>query len=133
MTERKFTDEDLIKALGCCTSAECDKCKWEPRGDCYRGSVECNDDLMRSALDLINRQRAEIDKLCAAICEISEAMKDIVIIELDGQPIPRRNTSRHDVYKACDKIQSILWRYKCKYIDFQLAQLRAQREDNPAR
>lgn len=63
MTERKFTDEDVIKALECCTSAECDKCKWEPRGDCYRGSVECNDDLMRYALDLVNRQRAEIERL----------------------------------------------------------------------
>lgn len=63
MTERKFTDEDLIKALECCTSAECNKCKWEPRKDCCRGSMECNDDLMREALDLITRQRAEIERL----------------------------------------------------------------------
>lgn len=94
--------------------------------------MECNNDLMSEALDLINRQRAEIDQLCAIIYEISEAMKGIVIIELDGQPIPRKNTSRHDVYKACDKIQSILWRHKCRYVDLQLAQLRVQLEDNPA-
>ena len=60
MTEHKFTDEEIIKALECCSSAECEKCKYVPQGDCYQGSLACNDDLMRSALDLINRQKAEV-------------------------------------------------------------------------
>ena len=60
MTEHKFTDEEIIKALECCSSAECEKCEYVPQGDCYQGSLACNDDLMRSALDLIKRQKAEI-------------------------------------------------------------------------
>lgn len=60
MTGRKFTDEQIIKALECCSSAECEKCEYEPHGDCYRGSFACNDDLMRTALDLIKRQKAEV-------------------------------------------------------------------------
>ena len=60
MTEHKFTDEEIIKALECCSSAECEKCEYEPHGDCYRGSLACNDDLMRTATDLINRQKAEV-------------------------------------------------------------------------
>ena len=74
MTERKITDEEVIKALECCASAECGKCKWEPRGDCYRGSMECNDDLMREALDLIKRQRAEIERLHSEVKEKTETI-----------------------------------------------------------
>lgn len=127
MTERKFTDEDIIKALECCANTpDCNNCPLIDEDSCTCKDINC-------VLDLINRQRAGIDQLCAIIYEISEAMKGIVIVEIDGQPIPRKNTSRHDVYKACDKIQSILWRLQCRYIDLQLAQLRAQREDNPGR
>lgn len=67
MTEHKFTDEEVIRALECCSSAECEKCKYVPQGDCYQGSLACNDDLMRSALDLINRQKAEIANLINAV------------------------------------------------------------------
>lgn len=52
--ERKFTDDEIVKALGVCNYyAECDKCPFD--GECRR--------LNPYALDLINRQKAEIERL----------------------------------------------------------------------
>lgn len=62
MTDKKFTDEEIIKALDLCTQ--------------QNGSIPCydcpcwNDDEQKcegidytAALDLINRQKAEIERL----------------------------------------------------------------------
>ena len=52
-----MTDKEIIKALECCLSqnGECDKCPQHSRN--------CVDDLLHQSLDLINRQKAEIEKL----------------------------------------------------------------------
>ena len=55
MTERKFTDEEVIKALECCINDNCDNCP-DTFGNCEHNA-------MRNALDLIKRQKAEIDIL----------------------------------------------------------------------
>ena len=60
--EQTMTDNDIIKALECCKdsyfSCECDCCPY------IRGArKDCNGDLMCDALDLINRQKAEIERL----------------------------------------------------------------------
>lgn len=58
-----MTDKDIIKALGLCTSEHLgceDGCPYIPR------DIEdefCSDALKKDALDLINRQQAEIDGL----------------------------------------------------------------------
>lgn len=60
MTDKNFTDEEIIKALQCCSEpcAECDECPL------YCIGVNCSSfELHRYALDLINRQKAEIEKL----------------------------------------------------------------------
>jgi superfamily II DNA or RNA helicase len=76
MTEHKFTDEKIIKALEICQKAKC-------RGDCedmgcpattkhgcrfylrtdedYDGVIQM--EMLKDALDLINRQKAEIEEL----------------------------------------------------------------------
>ena len=62
MTDHKFTDEEVIKALRCLLSTNdtyddcpyCDDC-----GDC----VDCVGKALHDALDLINRQKAEIERL----------------------------------------------------------------------
>lgn len=59
MTEHKFTDEEVIKALGSCGEIDrvaCDSCVFNKEEDCI---VE----LAKLALDLINRQKAEIERL----------------------------------------------------------------------
>lgn len=57
MTDKKFTDEEIIKALQCCrdSSIKCIECPLY--GKC--SSLE----LEGYALDIINRQKEEIEKL----------------------------------------------------------------------
>ena len=54
-----MTDEQIIKALECCVKTEfisdCAKCKMF--------AFDCKDILIENALDLINRQKAEIEEL----------------------------------------------------------------------
>lgn len=55
-------DNDIIKALECCVSdrmvcAECPAYNY--------GSEQCVDEMLQHALDLINRQKAEIERLKA--------------------------------------------------------------------
>lgn len=62
MTEHKFTDEEIVKALKCCndySSPNCSQCPYEDEGEAAN-YVACADVLMIDALDLINRQKAEI-------------------------------------------------------------------------
>jgi hypothetical protein len=58
---KKFTDEQIIKALECWMSItpnkKCDEC---PK---FNEDVECSVKLHRHALGLINRQKAEIERL----------------------------------------------------------------------
>ena len=55
----KFTDEQIIKALECCVKTEfisgCAKCEMF--------AFDCKDILIENALDLINRQKAEKERL----------------------------------------------------------------------
>lgn len=55
-----MTDKEIIKALECCQNEEC-VCKECPLH--YRRSADCVDYLTRNALNLINRQQAEIERL----------------------------------------------------------------------
>ena len=48
-TDKKFNDEEIIKALECCKNCCCKQCDEEPN--------------FQEAIDLINRQKAEIEKL----------------------------------------------------------------------
>ena len=55
-----MTDKEIIKALECCCSPKvnaCDDCPFHKR--CY----ENNEWLEKEAIDLINRQKAEIERL----------------------------------------------------------------------
>ena len=59
MTERKFTDEDVIRALEWCIQSEsCEYCE-------YRAGTDMDDacPIKADALNLINRQKAEIERL----------------------------------------------------------------------
>ena len=71
MTERKFTDEEVIKALELCftpkgTNDTCAKCPYHKFGKL------CKIERDRDALDLINRQRAEIEGLKEAYAVYEE-------------------------------------------------------------
>ena len=54
----EMTDNEIIKALEICILGDCSGC------DCRCGSVgDCRDTLNKHSLDLITRQRAEIERL----------------------------------------------------------------------
>lgn len=57
MTDHKFADDDVIKALECCTLGDCFPCAYRNIG------VGCRDKMNADALALILRQKAEIDDL----------------------------------------------------------------------
>ena len=50
-----MTDNEITKALECCINDDCDNCP-DTFGNCEHNA-------MRNALDLINRQKAEIERL----------------------------------------------------------------------
>lgn len=62
MTEHNYTDEEVIKALDHCRNGErgskCSKCEY---------ATGCKHWLIGLALDLINRQKAEISALTSAV------------------------------------------------------------------
>ena len=58
-----LTDTEIKKALECCILGDCQ--------GCYYGDTDqrhCKDDLMQSALDLINRQEQLIKRLTSGKC-----------------------------------------------------------------
>lgn len=57
MTEHKYTDEEVIKALECCSKSGMLNCRACP----YEASCNMGESKMQAhALDLINRQKAEV-------------------------------------------------------------------------
>ena len=74
MTEHKFTDEEVIKALERCILcnarkiASCDGCLLEK---CY---PNCDDELEIMCLALINRQKAEIEDLKETVADNTETL-----------------------------------------------------------
>ena len=60
-----LNDNEIIKALECCgkNPPMCSECGY--KGRCNR--IDCYDYLKRDALDLINRQKAKIDKMKAIV------------------------------------------------------------------
>lgn len=72
MTDKKFTDKEIIKALEYCNADrnECDKCVLKQKCESnpfYSPVAECS-------LDLINRQRAENEMLKKRISEQKHAL-----------------------------------------------------------
>lgn len=68
-----MTDTEIIKALECCRNQipMCDDCPVGSGGMCF-------DFLKDYAIGLINRQKAEIERLTDLINEIAEANEDLV-------------------------------------------------------
>ena len=68
---KKLTDNEIIKALKCCSDTTGSECS-----ECPLLNVECSAyDLYKLALDLIKRQKAEIERLEAQHREMCIGMK----------------------------------------------------------
>lgn len=70
-----MTDSEIVKALECCVCADgvssCGDC---PRLDASFGAntAQCTEGLIGDALDLINRQQAEIERLNKEVDRLSQ-------------------------------------------------------------
>lgn len=70
-----MTDNEIIKALECCLAKEnceaisCEKCPLEKQ-------YECRDIMFHQTLDLINRQKTEIERLAKELmkCKLEKEM-----------------------------------------------------------
>ena len=72
-----MTDNEIIKALECCTDIDLDSCEKCPiRIECYNNTI----DIKKAALDLINRQKAEIERLNKEVDRLSQC-----VLYHDGQ------------------------------------------------
>ena len=67
----RMTDNEIIKALECCSDTDCDNCPFEEQ--CRR-----NGSLSDIALDLINRQKAEIERLKDEVQKQKEKTNDVI-------------------------------------------------------
>ena len=67
MSDKKLTDKEIIKALECCIKDDCINCPMDINQKCLS--------IYHHALDLINRQKSEIDsakakiEICAEVIE----------------------------------------------------------------
>ena len=68
-----MTDNDIIKALECCPKdILCEQCP-------LNGKSNCMNKLYEYALDIVNRQQAEIERLNCVINKIKDLVKGLRI------------------------------------------------------
>ena len=68
MMNRNFTDEEIRKALVCCASYDCDGCPL------YSPTINCVIVLPEKALELVDRYRAEIERLNKEVDRLSQCV-----------------------------------------------------------
>lgn len=105
-----MTDNEIIKALGCCKNKRCVNCPYDDVADKF---AECSTKLVNDALDLINRKKSEIEmkniqigelvsfqRFCErkAIKEFADKLKHIVIY------IPQHRFTPAEVEYYIDKL-----------------------------
>ena len=80
MEEKKLTDKEIVKVLGCCIKEEHKDCmhcgEYVSQFDCMRNAIS-------NALDLIHRQKAEIERLTERK-EFWENMHDKVVNQFEN-------------------------------------------------
>ena len=86
MSERKYTDEEIIRALECCRDfGDCSLCPYE--NATFADELDCTQKLHTDALVLINRQKAEIERLshkCEDCAGCMQWICDCSIIETEA-------------------------------------------------
>ena len=70
MTNRIFTDEEIRKALVCCASYDCTACPL------YSPTINCVIVLPEKALELVDRYRAENEKLKKTNEKLTEMLEE---------------------------------------------------------
>ena len=75
MTDKKFTDEEIKSSLEViATTRNCNECKIR---NCKWGTCNCSQITANVALDLINRQQVEIERLQKEVNLVSVLFQDL--------------------------------------------------------
>lgn len=108
--EPKMTDEEIIKALECCCGTAHDSCR-----NCPYDDIGCEDKLEKDALDLINRQKAEIEKLSNCVVMQENLIQEQV---LAGERIAKMIIADGEI--KAEAIKEFMAKAKCfgYYIDY---------------
>lgn len=80
-----LTDDEIMKALeNCGKLATCGDCSMRPK-EARRGTTGCYNELLKDALNLINRKDAEIEKLYKEVDRLSQCImyNDGVVSDLE--------------------------------------------------
>ena len=115
----KLTDTEIVKALECCGDEMhfCSVCPYylqDKENDC------CREDLCKDSLDLINRQKAEIERLQAEVTAINNDYDNLMvekdelfdIAEVEFEEI-KAEAYKECVEKAIDEFEQWVGADKC--------------------
>ena len=87
--DKKLTDSEIVKALEVCDNSFCEDCKYHDK------LFNCRDNLIRDALDLINRLQAENERLGITVNSYKKMYEDIQHLEMKVDKI------KAEAYKEC--------------------------------
>ena len=72
-----MTDNEVVKALECCSKADCDNFCSDICPQCpYKNERYCAAEISKDALSLINRQKAEIERLQRKLNNAKHYLRD---------------------------------------------------------
>ncbi len=101
-----MTDNEIIKALECCSKEDCGNCPVSKFGSCI-------DNTMEEALALINRQKGEIERLRENQDTLTTVLARSFAVKLcGGNPVAEIKS------EALKKFAERLKEYKCSYETF---------------
>ena len=87
MTDKKLTDNEIIKALECCaTNVAFGNCAYCPYKEYWAKGLTCVCKATKDSLDLINRQKAEIERLSEEN-DILNGVIDRLVKESEGKKV----------------------------------------------
>lgn len=96
-----MTDNEIIKALECCQKTDCNNCP-NDFGNCYANLVGYS----RYALDLINRQKAEIENLEYKLLGVMHFVdKWLNGAELEQDEVNRASAMREKTLQIVEKLE----------------------------
>lgn len=107
-----MTDNEIIKALECCAKTEfisdCAKCEML--------AFDCKDILIEYALDLINRQKAEIDRLQKTVVDLNTNLSESINCFTRMESLYKIKCKELEISKS-EAIKEFAERLKSEYED----------------
>lgn len=123
----KITDDEIIKALEWCIEMECSKCPMN-YDDCEERDF---DNLVKRAIPIFNRQKAEIERLNTIIAETDKDKCNLI------QAIPYIYKVKHEAVKEfaerlkqkIDGEDTVNTYWLCGYIGYLLREMVGENDD----